>query len=337
VPLYALLGGNRVRARRDGPRRAWCPGCGAEMRAKTGFVVTWHWAHLAQNPACAIASESEWHLAWKALGLDGSQEVVVGRRRADVLAPGGFAVEFQASALDRREVQAREDEWAIQGGMAWVFKADRARIEVREFFPDAWKCLLAENNLATLKITWLRAPERVRAARAPSFLDLGGGELLFVGGWHRRSSPLTGYGWRVSRDWVVQNLLRSEVMPFPLADHPAEVKRRVEAWQQGEERETRAARERTGWRPRQRNLRAERLIVAAGDPWPDEDLTGAEVWAQVLSPLRGDPGAAKSVWAMAVRASGRLTPTAGALRRARQEYGRARSTRTPAAGGLKER
>jgi hypothetical protein len=310
------------------------------MIAKTGWVNTWHWAHLAHNPACEIAPESEWHLSWKALGFDGSQEIVVGRRRADVLAPGGFAVEFQASALDRYEVQSREDDWAGHDGMAWVFKADEARIQAVPFFPSGWDRLLEENELATLRITWPRAPERVRAARAPAFLDTGGGELLFIGGWHRWSSPLTGYGWRVHKDWVVHNLLRAQMMPPPLAGDPAAVQRRVEAQLRGEERERRSAEGRGHWeqresqrgrlndregvRLRQRNLRAERLITAGGCPWPDEDCTGAAIWAQVLSPLRGEPEALKAVWAVAVRLSGGTTPTAGALRRARQEYGRAR-------------
>jgi competence CoiA-like predicted nuclease len=126
MPLYALVDRQRQRAVKDGPRRASCAECGEPMLAKTGAVLIWHWAHVKDNPHCEAARESEWHLAWKALGIDGTQEITVGRHRADVLAPGGFAVEFQASPLDREEVSARESGWAAQGGMVWVLQADRA-------------------------------------------------------------------------------------------------------------------------------------------------------------------------------------------------------------------
>jgi hypothetical protein len=246
MPLYALRDGNRVRALKDGPRRAGCAECGQEMIARTGAVVIWHWAHRVHNPQCETAPESEWHLGWKALAIDGTQEVRVGRRRADVLAPGGFAVEFQASALDREEVRAREDDWAAQGGMAWVFKAEAefadGRIWVLPSIRGRQSELAKPENRATLDVTWSHAPERVRAARAPSFLDLGNDELLFIGGWRQGLSPLTGYGWRVSRDWVVQNLLRGSEIPAALAADPEEIRRAIEKWEQAAEQAARAQR-----------------------------------------------------------------------------------------------
>lgn len=214
------------------------------MRARTGLVRIWHWAHLEADPNCASALESEWHLAWKDLGADGSQEVRVGNRRADVLAPGGYAVEFQASSAGAEEVCAREADWAVQGGMVWVFRADRefaaGRIVLSGSFRGWDACLLKPETRSTLDVTWLRAPERVRAARAPSFLDLGeDDEMLFIGGWRDWSSPLTGYGWRVSRNWVVDHVLRGDVVPGPLAGDPAEVKRRLAEWQRRVDKEDR--------------------------------------------------------------------------------------------------
>jgi len=91
----------------------------------------WHWAHRVAAPDCPVSREAAWHLEWKALGFDGTQEVRVGNRCADVLAPGGYAVEFQASALDPADLRAREDDWAGQGGMVWVFRADRHYAEER--------------------------------------------------------------------------------------------------------------------------------------------------------------------------------------------------------------
>lgn len=238
MPLYAIVDGRRRAVVPDGPRRASCADCGAEMLARTGTVKVWHWAHRTRNPGCPAAAETEWHLAWKALGLDGTQEIAVGRRRADVLAPGGFAVEFQASPLTEAEVRAREDDWAGQGSIAWVFKADAeyaaGRItltpSLREWTEQG---LVKPENQATLTIAWSHAPERVRAARAPSFLDIGDG-LLFVGAWRPKSSPLTGYGWRVTKDSVVRSLLHGDTIPGQLAGDPAEVERRIRAWQERE-------------------------------------------------------------------------------------------------------
>jgi hypothetical protein len=145
-----------------------------------------------------------------------------------VLAPGGFAAEFQASALAAGEVRGREDDWAAQGGLVWVFKADKefaaGRIVLAGSFRGCDESLLRPENRATLDVTWSHTPERVRAAPAPSFLDLGNGDLLFVGGWWSRSSPLTDYGWRVSRAWVAERVLRESLVPGPLAEDPAKVK-----------------------------------------------------------------------------------------------------------------
>ena len=238
VSLFALVDGVPTRVVVGGSRRGLCAVCGCVMRARAGPVRIWHWAHVEQNPHCEAARESEWHLAWKVLGVDGSQELSVGCRRADVLAPGGFAVEFQASALDVGEVRAREDDWAAQGGMVWVFRADRefaaGRIALSRSFRGWDESLLRPENRATLDVTWSHAPARVRASRALSFLDLGDGELLFVGGWYEGSWPLTGYGWRISKDWMVKRVLRGSVFPAPLAGDPMAVKGQLKAWRQRE-------------------------------------------------------------------------------------------------------
>lgn len=315
MPLYALIDGQPRRVLADGPRRASCAECGAPMRARTGSVRIWHWAHVARNPHCEAARETEWHLAWKILAIEGTQEVKVGRRRADVLAPGGFAVEFQASALTGEQVRAREDDWAAQGGMAWLFRADQASIEVTEQYLPQWLHLLKPENQMTMHITWPRAPERVRVARAPSFLDTGDGELLFIGGWRPDSSPLSGWSWKVTKNWVVENLLCANEIPGPLADDPADVFRRIDAWERKQRERERAAYLR----------RQERAAEAAAKhgPWQErwragqgaceivlravEDLlkTGpAGFYEQELWPLRDNPRAVRAVWMRAAEASG---------------------------------
>ncbi len=120
MPLNALVNGEMTRADRDGPREAQCFECGHPMIAKTGELVVWHWAHRAENPDCGLSAESEWHLAWKARGLDGTQEIVSenGLRRADVLSPARFAIEFQRSPLSWREMRSREADWDQR--VVWV-------------------------------------------------------------------------------------------------------------------------------------------------------------------------------------------------------------------------
>jgi hypothetical protein len=343
MPLYALIDGQPRRVLAGGPRRASCADCGKPMLARAGTVRIWHWAHLERNPHCEAALETEWHLAWKVLGIDGTQEVKVGRRRADILAPGGYAVEFQASTLDPAEVRTREDDWTAQGGMAWVFKADKpaaaGHIDAYGSFAGE-EHLVKPENRATLDITWRWAPVQVRFARAPSFLDIGNDELLFIGRWRPGSSPLTGYGWKVSKDWVVQNLLRGSVIPAPLAGDPAEIKQKIEAWQRQREEANRKAALRLEALQREETTRAfERTpplidIDAAPGLRADPALVLREMealledgsrglpgsWTWELWPLRDDLRAVRTIWAAAVRASGGKLPTTAAVRRARQNY-----------------
>jgi len=342
MPLYALVDGQPQRAARDGARRASCAECGEPMLARTGPVRIWHWAHVEYNPHCEAARETEWHLAWKILGIDGTQEVKVGRRRADVLAPGRFAVEFQASALDVDKVRSREDDWSGQGGMAWVFRAGKefaaGHIEVCGAFTGE-EHLVKPENRATLDITWRWAPWQVRGARAPSFLDIGGGELLFIGAWRPGSSPLTGYGWKVPKDWVVQKLLHGSVIPAPFAGDPAEIKAKIDAWQrQRDEASRRTARRLEALQRAEAERASERtptLMDAAAAPGlrADPALVLKEMealltagcrglpgsWTWELWPLREDLHAVRTIWAAAVKASGGL-PALAAVRRACREY-----------------
>lgn len=208
MSLYANVAGERQRATREGPRAAECQDCGQPMIAKTGDVKIWHWAHRSENPDCQAAGETEWHLDWKELGPPGSQERAVGNRRADVLAPGGFAVEFQKSALTGAEVLAREADWKRQ--LVWIFDAAAAygerRLELRVNLArgpgDAYR-----------NIRWAHAPERVKAATCTTLLDLGD-QLIYVGKWYDHS-PLQGYGWLITRDWVIANVLNGSTIPRP--------------------------------------------------------------------------------------------------------------------------
>jgi hypothetical protein len=185
------------------------------MIARRGTLRIWHWAHVAANPDCEAGKESEWHLAWKSLALDGTQEIKTGNRRSDVLAPGGYAVELQKSAMNAAEVHGREADWGSQGGMVWIFCAIREMTEQRiRWHRNPW------TDQRALQVTWSHAPDRVRAACLPSFIDLGDDRLLFVGGWRAGSAPLSGYAWPVSKRWVIANVLRGDKIPRPLGEDP---------------------------------------------------------------------------------------------------------------------
>jgi hypothetical protein len=125
--------------------------------------------------------------------------------------------------------------------MVWVFYAIEAATEGRITDRLPWRWLGAGND-QVIEITWSHAPERVRSARAPSFLDLGGNKVLFVGGWRRASSPLTGYGWRVAKQWVVDNVLRGGKIPEPFGEDPEVILARERAVRRERDRAERARR-----------------------------------------------------------------------------------------------
>lgn len=204
MSLYAMLGAERLRARPDGPRRAQCPDCSAEMLAKTGNVVVWHWAHRVRPLDCQAAYEGEWHLAWKGLALDGTQEVAhpSGKRRADVLAPGGFAVEFQASALTAEEVRAREADW--DNKLVWVFDAREA------YKKDSLRIM---GHGSQRGIFWFKAPERIKTARCPTYYDLGDEGLIHVHELRQERSSLKGRGKILSKKLVVESVVRGTKFP----------------------------------------------------------------------------------------------------------------------------
>jgi hypothetical protein len=199
-----MVGAERLRATSGGPRRGECLDCQAAMMAKTGNVMVWHWAHLVRPLDCQAAYETEWHLQWKSLALDGTQERPhpTGKRRADVLALGGFAVEFQHSALTAKDVQAREADW--DNKLVWVFDAQKA-------YQKGSLKIMGQGGQRGL--FWFKAPEQIKAARCPTFYDIGNDELLRVGELRQEKSSLKGRGWVVSKQSVVSGVLRGANLP----------------------------------------------------------------------------------------------------------------------------
>lgn len=112
---WALVDGQRVKAEKSGAIGV-CPGCGGEVRAKCGEVVSWHWAHI--NADCDPWSEPEtdWHRKWKGYFPDTWQEVTKPPHRADVAGPNGV-LEIQHSGITPEEIREREQ---FYGRMAWI-------------------------------------------------------------------------------------------------------------------------------------------------------------------------------------------------------------------------
>jgi hypothetical protein len=174
------------------------------MIAKTGAIMIWHWAHEQENSDCPYAGEGAWHLSWKARGLPGTQEIRSPDflRRADVLSPAGFAIEFQHSSLTWDEVRARELDWQYR--LCWVFDARRKyRAGLIEQYHDE------EGDW----LVWPNLPAMVRAARCRAFLDLGRGSLWYVD-YYIRDDGESGldyvHGFLTTEDAVVRNVLHAK-------------------------------------------------------------------------------------------------------------------------------
>jgi hypothetical protein len=111
-----------------------CPSCGATpLTLKQGLINVAHYAH-PPSVTCPYETEpeSERHVAMKraAAALTGGRlEVVVGKRRADVLVDGRYVVECQASAITLQEVAERCSDWNAAGyPVLWVWDLDRIRL-----------------------------------------------------------------------------------------------------------------------------------------------------------------------------------------------------------------
>lgn len=209
MPLIANVDGVRTTALRDGSRRGQCLDCGHEMLAKTGEVITWHWAHRQAEdaPACSAEPETEWHLTWKARCDDPARiEVAIGSRRADVLTQYRWAVEFQHSSLEVGEIRARERDWRQR--LIWVIDGTTAHAEARL---RTWRPSGREH----WTVEWAWSPAWVREVRCRTFLDLGEGQLMLLGRWFEKDPdrPVMGYGWRVTADEVARCVLNGRRPP----------------------------------------------------------------------------------------------------------------------------
>jgi len=105
--------------------------------AKCGDLVVHHWAHRAADCDPWSEPETPWHREWKSHAPQHRQEVVIGRHRADVVAPNGVVVEIQHSNIAGGEVRERE---RFYKRMLWIFDAREASETGRILIGACEKC-----------------------------------------------------------------------------------------------------------------------------------------------------------------------------------------------------
>lgn len=186
--MLARLGDALVEATPDEARRAECPTCDAEVIAKTGDQVAWHWAHRSVRD-CDAWSESEtlWHHSWKraARALGARLEVPMrgpdGQlHRADIVLPSGVVVEVQHSRLAPEALREREQFYSRRGGVRWVFDAPalgwtedmRDRSQGAYGSLPAWLTERYHGNTRGLMGRYGKPPRMLAAVRAPMAWDM---------------------------------------------------------------------------------------------------------------------------------------------------------------------
>lgn len=176
---YAIRLGVRVEA--TPKQTAHCPVCHTPVRAKCGAIVTWHWAHIADDCDQWAEPTDLWHHWWQELVPAIQRERVIGNHRADIIATDGTVVELQHSAISVADIQARE---TFYRRMIWIFDARAAytteRLDIRD-----------RGTHHTFR--WKHPRKSIATCRLPVYLDLGNGQLLLVRRIHTES-PCGGWG-----------------------------------------------------------------------------------------------------------------------------------------------
>lgn len=218
MSLIATRDGQRIRATIAGPRRAACCQCDQEMIAKTGEIITHHWAH-AHASDCPGSYETAWHLGWKDTCDDpGRIEVTVANRRADVLTKYGWSIEFQHSSQSNPAVRAREKDWGHR--IIWCFdelaaasRDNRVDVDTGELRTQLEWWHPPDRPWETIR--WSRAKAYIFQAAAPTFLHVDEDRLLYVGRLHEGAGPKHGYGWLIDRADFIQHVVNGERPPLP--------------------------------------------------------------------------------------------------------------------------
>lgn len=116
---FAIVNGVKKRAEKGSVGICSC--CKNKVIAKCGDIKIWHFAHENLDD-CDKWSEGEtrWHIKFKNMFPEGSQEVTMKNHRADIY-HNGYVIELQHSPISVFEANEREEFYSGYGKMVWVF------------------------------------------------------------------------------------------------------------------------------------------------------------------------------------------------------------------------
>ena len=155
--------GNLTRVEASPRLKGTCSSCGAPVQAKCGSINIWHWAHIGSVCPFEREPETEWHRNWKSIFPKDWCEVVTGDLRADVMTPGGVAIEFQNSPISYRDIAKRERGYAK---MAWILNGQPFS---KRF--DIYGAKPAKDGTVFCKYQWNHARKYVELMTKPIFID----------------------------------------------------------------------------------------------------------------------------------------------------------------------
>lgn len=182
--------------------RGICPQCREPVVPKCGALVTWHFAHRADDDCDHWSEpETEWHRSWKQIAPPDQREVVIGNHRADIVLPrraaGTLVIELQHSPMSPETIAEREafyrqpesDRW-----MVWLFDvrdcADRITARPGNGY----------GRLDESLYIWKQAKRSLMSATAPVYLDIWGDPEPIVQVWE----------WRPERSSVVEDTITGQ-------------------------------------------------------------------------------------------------------------------------------
>jgi competence protein CoiA len=183
-----------------------CPLCGGAVLAKCGQINVWHWAHRAGQD-CDPWTEplTDWHRAYQRVVPAERCEVVIGKHRADVVAPAGHVLELQHSTISVEDIAKREAHYG--SSMVWLFDArqpfEARRLIIRRGDTDDY-----------VTFRWKQPRRSIAACDRTVLLDLGEGLVLRIKKLYPRR-PFRGWG-HVFHTVDIWTWLRDGTLPTPI-------------------------------------------------------------------------------------------------------------------------
>lgn len=164
---------------------AICPTCGDPVRAKTGEINIWHWAHIYLGDCDPEApKDSIWRTWWMSNFPESTREVpvtVLGKTRLAAVLSRGLAVEMYDDHVSTTRIREME---IFYDKMIWLFDATAAFIGAR--FEPRYK-----GDYYTFR--WKHARRSLVEVTRPVYLDLGK-YIFWVKKIYLPSAPVGGWG-----------------------------------------------------------------------------------------------------------------------------------------------